>query len=129
MQFSTLKGRRVILMVCGVVALAVAAPAFGHQAAAPATVGNAAAGKSLFTSTCGTCHTLKAAATAGVLGPNLNTIKKLTEVQIISQIEHGGAGIIGAAAAKHYAVSMIPYAYLGKTKIDNLAAFVFKSQG
>jgi mono/diheme cytochrome c family protein len=128
MQFSTLKFRLASVGACGAVALAVAAPAFGHQTAA--VVGNAAAGKSLFASTCGTCHTLKASGSAGAIGPNLNKIPKLTEAEIISQITSGGTSVMVKTHQKtsSYAVMMQGYGSLGKTKIDNLAAFVFKYQ-
>ena len=128
MQFSTLKFRLASVGACGAVALAVAAPAFAHQTAT--VVGNAAAGKSVFSATCGTCHTFKAAGTAGAIGPNLNKIPKLTEAEIISQIEAGGTSLMVKTHQKYnmYAVTMPVEASLGKTKIDNVSAFVFKYQ-
>lgn len=130
MQFSTLKFRHVSVVACGAVALAVAGPALAHQSAAPKVVGNAAAGKSLFSSTCGTCHTLKASGSAGAIGPNLNKIPKLTEAELISQINVGGTALMVKTHQKisGYAVMMQGYASLGKTKVDNIAAFVYKYQ-
>jgi mono/diheme cytochrome c family protein len=130
MQFSTLKFRLASVGACGAVALAVAGPAFAHQSASPKMMGNAAAGKSLFGTTCGTCHTLKAAGSAGAIGPNLNKIPKLTEAEIITQITSGGTSVMMKTHQKtsSYAVTMQGYASLGKTKIDNLAAFVYKYQ-
>jgi len=128
MQFSTLKFRSVSVVACGAVALAVAAPAFAHQTAT--VVGNAAAGKAVFSATCGTCHTFTAASAHGALGPNLNKIPKLTEAEIISQIEAGGTSLMVKTHQKYnmYAVTMPVEASLGKTKIDNVSAFVFKYQ-
>lgn len=128
MQFSTLKFRAVAVAACGATALAVAAPAFAHQTAT--VVGNAAAGKAVFSATCGTCHTFKAAGAQGALGPNLNKIPKLTEAEIISQIEAGGTSLMVKTkqSYKSYAVTMPAEASLGKTKIDNVSAFVFKYQ-
>jgi mono/diheme cytochrome c family protein len=44
-------------------------------------------GKSLFTGTCGTCHTLKDAGTSGTFGPNLDDIKpdKATVLKTIAE--------------------------------------------
>ena len=39
----------------------IAPTAFGHASAAPKLIGNPTAGKVVFTTTCGTCHMLKAA--------------------------------------------------------------------
>ena len=133
MQLSPLKVRNATVLVCGAAALAVAAPvAFAHQAKAktPTVVGNAAAGKAPFSTTCGTCHTLKAAASMGTLGPNLNKIPKLTEAEIISQIEVGGTALMVKThqSTKAYPSPMPSESSLGKTEIDNIAAFVYKYQ-
>jgi mono/diheme cytochrome c family protein len=52
--------------------------------------GSAAAGKTVFTSTCGSCHTLAAAGTHGAVGPNLDTAKP-SEGCVVQQVTHGGA--------------------------------------
>jgi mono/diheme cytochrome c family protein len=57
--------------VVGIAGL-LAAVAVGCGAVSPVTSGNPAAGKKLFVSTCGGCHTLAAAGTTGTAGPNLD---------------------------------------------------------
>jgi mono/diheme cytochrome c family protein len=96
-----------------------------------AVKGNAKAGKTLFVSTCGTCHTLKAAGTGGTLGPNLDKLAPLTEATIIKQIDNGGAALFtakyGAAAAAKYQTPMpsIYKSQFSSTQIENIAAFVY----
>jgi mono/diheme cytochrome c family protein len=123
----------------GIAALAVASAlivpaAFGHAGATPKLVGNAKAGKSLFATTCAACHTLKAAAAVGTIGPNLDkAAKTLTEATIIKAITNGGSSVMTAAqiaACKKTGgceTQMVPYKSLGTTKIDNIAAFVYTS--
>jgi cytochrome c oxidase subunit 1 len=48
-------------------------------------------GAQLFSSRCGSCHTLKAANTNGTVGPNLDQLKPDT-AQVLDAIEQGGAG-------------------------------------
>jgi mono/diheme cytochrome c family protein len=51
-----------------------------------------AAGKTVFASNCGTCHTLKEAGTSGTTGPNLDELEpSLAEVK--TQVENGGGGM------------------------------------
>ena len=92
-------------------------------------IGSAKAGKPAFVSTCGTCHTLKAAKTVGNLGPNLNKVKPaLTEAKIIKAISDGGASIMTKAAVAKYPTRMAAYKGTLSTKqIDNIAAFVYVS--
>jgi cbb3-type cytochrome c oxidase subunit III len=47
-------------------------------------------GKTIFTSTCGSCHTLKAAATHGTIGPNLDQLKPALAI-VKRQVTNGGA--------------------------------------
>jgi len=49
-----------------------------------------AAGKSLFTNTCGGCHKLKDAGTTGNVGPDLDSLAPLTAERVAKQIENGG---------------------------------------
>ncbi|HET6171516.1 MAG TPA: cytochrome c [Gaiellales bacterium] len=49
-----------------------------------------AKGKSLFTSTCGGCHTLKDAGTSGKIGPDLDSLAPLTAERVAAQIKNGG---------------------------------------
>jgi mono/diheme cytochrome c family protein len=51
-----------------------------------------AEGKTIFTSTCGSCHTLKEAGTSGEVGPNLDELEpSLGTVE--KQVEEGGGGM------------------------------------
>jgi mono/diheme cytochrome c family protein len=51
-----------------------------------------AEGKTVFTSTCGACHTLKAAGTSGEVGPNLDELEPdLATVE--HQVVNGGGGM------------------------------------
>jgi mono/diheme cytochrome c family protein len=45
-------------------------------------------GEQLFTSTCGSCHTLAAAGTSGTVGPNLDELKP-TEQVVLNAIQTG----------------------------------------
>jgi cytochrome c6 len=49
-----------------------------------------AAGKTAFGDTCGACHTLKDAGTAGKIGPDLDSLAPLTAETVAKQIENGG---------------------------------------
>lgn len=96
-------------------------------------IGNAKAGKPLFVTTCGTCHTLKAAGTGGTIGPNLDSLAPLTEKTIITQIDNGGAALFtktfGAARAAKYPTPM-PSVYKSEfttAQIDDIAAYVYTS--
>jgi mono/diheme cytochrome c family protein len=49
-------------------------------------------GKTVFTTTCGSCHTLKAAGTSGEVGPNLDELEPdLATVE--HQVVNGGGGM------------------------------------
>ena len=51
-----------------------------------------AAGKTVFTANCGSCHTLKEAGTSGTVGPNLDELEPdLATVE--GQVESGGGGM------------------------------------
>lgn len=49
-------------------------------------------GKEIFTTNCGTCHTLAAAETSGAVGPNLDQIKP-DEAEVQRQVINGGGGM------------------------------------
>jgi cytochrome c2 len=51
-----------------------------------------AAGKTVFTTTCGGCHTLADAGTSGNVGPNLDDLKPDTAT-VQKQVENGGGGM------------------------------------
>lgn len=64
------------------------------KAAKPATragTPTAAPGKAIFASTCGSCHTLKAAGTSGAVGPNLDQLKP-DPARVAAAIARGGTG-------------------------------------
>src|ERR1700742_3265150 len=52
----------------------------------------AAEGKSIFTSTCGSCHTLKAAGTSGEVGPDLDELEP-SQGTVEHQVQNGGGGM------------------------------------
>jgi mono/diheme cytochrome c family protein len=97
--------------------------------AAPRVVGDAKAGKATFVSTCGACHTLKAAGTVGQIGPNLDQVgKALTEAVIIKAITDGGAAVMTKAALAKYPTQMVAYkGVLATGEIENVAAFIYTS--
>ena len=71
-------------------------------------------GNKVFTSNCGSCHTLAAAGTTGQVGPNLDQVS-LTATQVASQVRQGG-GSMPAFAGK-----------LSDAEIQAVAAFVAAS--
>ena len=52
--------------------------------------GDAAQGKTIFLSNCGSCHTLAAAKTTGTVGPNLDSLKPPYQAAT-AQVTNGGA--------------------------------------
>jgi mono/diheme cytochrome c family protein len=64
------------------------------------------AARTTFKSTCGSCHTLKDAGTAGTVGPNLDQLKP-DEARVARQIAKGGqimpAGLLKGQPAKDVA--------------------------
>ena len=78
--------------------------------------GDAAAGKTAFTSNCGGCHTLADAGTTGAVGPNLDDAKPSTEV-IVTNVTNGKG-------------SMPPFGEsLTAQQIADIAAYVTQSTG
>jgi mono/diheme cytochrome c family protein len=65
-------------------------PATG--AAAPPGGAGATDGKAIFSSNCGSCHTLAAAGAKGSVGPNLDKLKP-DEQRVRKQVENGGAAM------------------------------------
>ncbi|MGZ8716029.1 MAG: c-type cytochrome [Gaiellaceae bacterium] len=86
----------------------------GTNAKPPAQAGTD--GKSIFSTNCASCHTLKAAGAAGTIGPNLDQLKpSLSKVQ--HQVEAGGS-VMPAFKGK-----------LTQAQIDAVAKFVTDSAG
>jgi mono/diheme cytochrome c family protein len=108
-------------------AAGVPALALGHEAVTPKVVGNPKAGKPVFVSTCGVCHRLKAAASVGNIGPNLDKVQ-LSEAVIVKAIANGGATVMTKAQVAKYQTQMTPYkGVLSPAKIQNIAAFIYVS--
>jgi mono/diheme cytochrome c family protein len=79
--------------------------------------GDATAGKAVFAkNSCGSCHTLKAAAASGNVGPNLDDLKP-DFGDVKDQVEHGG-GLMPAYKDT-----------LSEQQIEDVAAFVSSSAG
>jgi cytochrome c553 len=78
--------------------------------------GDAAAGEPIFTTNCGSCHTLEEAGTSGTVGPNLDD-STLDQAAVVEQVTNGGG-------------AMPPFqGQLSEEEIQNVAAFVVASQG
>jgi cytochrome c6 len=67
----------------------VTAPAATPTTTAATTTSAAEAGKALFVSSCGSCHTLKDAGTSGAVGPNLDDLKP-DMARVVKQVTNGG---------------------------------------
>jgi cbb3-type cytochrome c oxidase subunit III len=90
------------------------AGAGGANAKPPSQLGND--GKTIFSSQCSSCHTLKAAGATGTIGPNLDQLKPPLAI-VVKQVTNGG--------------SVMP-AFKGKltpAQIDAVAKFVSSSAG
>jgi mono/diheme cytochrome c family protein len=60
--------------------------------AATTTTEGGADGAAVFTSSCGSCHTLEAAGTSGTTGPNLDDVQPDAET-VEEQVRNGGGGM------------------------------------
>jgi mono/diheme cytochrome c family protein len=78
--------------------------------------GGVAAGKSVFTANCGSCHTLKDAGTSGAVGPNLDQLKPAKDV-VVRQVTNGGGGMPAFKGT------------LSKAQIEAVAAYVSSVAG
>jgi mono/diheme cytochrome c family protein len=86
----------------------------GAEAKPPSALGND--GKTIFQSQCASCHTLKAAAATGTIGPNLDQVKPSLAIAK-HQVEVGG-GVMPAFKGK-----------LTDAQIDAVAKFVADNAG
>jgi mono/diheme cytochrome c family protein len=75
-----------------------------------------AAGKTVFKSNCGTCHTLKDAGTTGMIGPNLDQLKP-SQAIVAHQVTNGG-GVMPAFKGQ-----------LTTQQIDDVATYVSSVAG
>jgi cbb3-type cytochrome c oxidase subunit III len=73
-------------------------------------------GKAIFKAECSSCHTLKAAAATGTVGPNLDQLKP-AEARVVHQVTNGGA-VMPAFKGK-----------LSPAQIEAVAKFVASSAG
>jgi mono/diheme cytochrome c family protein len=122
-------GRGIGLGIAGLgLAAALFVPAaLGHPSMTPPKlVGNSKAGKVVFVSTCGACHTLKAAGAVGNIGPNLDKVP-LSQALLIKAITNGGSSIMTKAQIAKYQTQMQPYKYLGTKSIQNISRYVYES--
>jgi mono/diheme cytochrome c family protein len=116
------------LVAAMVITAAVPAIALAHRGStATKLVGNPAAGKPLFVSTCGLCHKLKDAKTAGTIGPNLDKVS-LTQPMIVKAITYGGSSVMTKMQVAKYPTQMVAYKnVLSKKQIQDIAAYVYKA--
>jgi mono/diheme cytochrome c family protein len=77
---------------------------------------SAAAGKSIFTSNCSSCHTLADAGATGSVGPNLDDLKP-DDATVVHQVTNGG-GVMPSFADK-----------LSNTEILSVAKYVSTAAG
>lgn len=93
----------------------------------PAPTGDAAAGKTVFTSSgCAACHTLKAANATGTVGPNLNKTLPDKDAAFI----HTSIVDPNAYIAPGYSKGIMPENFgtqLSSKQLDDLVAFVYQS--
>jgi cytochrome c6 len=124
-QHEIARTRRGALATAAAGAIAVACLA--QTAAGSAGAGNPKAGRTTFVSTCGVCHTLRAAKSTGKLGPDLDKVK-LSEPTLVEAITKGGASVMSKAAVARYTSRMTAYGdVLTPAQIRNVAAFVYTS--
>lgn len=72
------------------------------------TAGDVAKGKSLFSSSCASCHTLSDAAATGAAGTNLDELKPSLEI-VLAQIKSGGGGMPPALLSGQDATDVATY--------------------
>jgi len=78
---------------CGVTAARASAAPSGGTTTTAQGGGAKPNGKAIFASAgCGSCHTLKAAASTGNVGPNLDSLKP-SEPTVEKQVRNGGGGM------------------------------------
>jgi mono/diheme cytochrome c family protein len=82
----------------------------------PTAKGNAAAGKTVFTSNCSSCHTLADANAKGTIGPNLDDLKP-DAATVAHQVENGGGAMPAFKGT------------LSATQIADVAAYVSSVAG
>ncbi len=94
----------------------------GDKAAGGTGGGDAAAGKTVFTSNCGSCHKLADAGTAGAVGPALDGIGKESEATLLEMIAEPDKDV-----AKGYSKGIMPPTFgdsIPKEDLDALVAYL-----
>ena len=75
-----------------VVALVIAGCGGGSEEDTPPPASGGDAGKELFVSNCGNCHTLAAAGASGKVGPDMDQLRPGPDL-VKSQVTNGGGGM------------------------------------
>lgn len=125
-------GARGLRLTAGVTIASVALALSGCGAAAlpppPAPPGNTAqldAGKSAFSSTCGSCHALTAAGTRGAVGPGLDHIGSLHDAAwIVAQMQNPCAPGHANAAGPKYSCVVMPKGMASGPQAQAIAAYL-----
>ncbi len=115
MGFS-LVGRRLAASLVGAALAAMITVSVALAQGGATNPGNAKAGATVFKAQCVTCHTLKAAKSTGVIGPNLDK-KKPAYALIITRVTKGKGTMPGFGTS----------GLLSKKQIQNVAAYIFAS--
>jgi mono/diheme cytochrome c family protein len=88
----------------------------GSSGSSSGSASASAQGKTIFTSNCGGCHTLKDAGTTGSVGPDLDQLQPQKAV-VVRQVDNGG-GPMPSFKGK-----------LSTTQIDDVASYVSSVAG
>ena len=80
----------------------------GSSSGAPANA-DVAAGKTAFTKSCGTCHTLKDAGSKAQVGPSLDELAPLAYDRVASQIKNGGGAMPPGLASGQDLINIAAY--------------------
>ena len=73
-------------------------------------------GETIFTSNCGSCHTLSAAGTAGAVGPNLDELKP-SKALVVTTVTNGEGAMPSFSST------------LSSAEINEVATYVSKNAG
>ncbi len=87
-----------------------------EEPAAPAAEGGAAAGKVVFTESCGSCHALADAGTSGTIGPNLDDA--MPSAALVTERVTAGKGVMPSFSSS-----------LSPTQIADVSAYVSGAAG
>jgi len=108
-----------VIAACVVIVLLIGPELIGADQPPPtpaAVAETAASGEQVFTSRCGGCHTLAAAGTSGVTGPNLDELRP--DAATVKATVRGGSGTMPSFGDE-----------LSNAEIDAVAAYVSSVAG